>query len=115
MDAKFIVGALLVLAIAYYFFVGRRAGTSGEDARALVERGAQLVDVRTAEEFANGHLDGAINVPVQELSRRIGELGPTERTIVVYCRSGARSAHAAELLRSAGFTEIHDLGAMSRW
>lgn len=114
MDPKYILFGVLALALAYAL-VGRKAGTSGADARSLVEHGARLVDVRTAEEYASGHLEGAINVPVQELAARIGELGPTDGSIVVYCRSGARSARAAESLRRAGFTSIHDLGAMSRW
>lgn len=62
-----------------------------------------LVDVRTPEEFAQGHARGAINIPVQELGARLGELSRVKR-VVVYCRSGARSATAARLLRMAGFT-----------
>ena len=83
--------------------------------RRLVEAGARLVDVRTPQEFANGHIPGAVNMPVQDLERRMGELTGKDRPIVLYCRSGARSSSAARMLKSAGYTEVHDLGAMSRW
>lgn len=87
---------------------------SGEEAKRLVQDGATLVDVRTPPEFALGHLDGAVNVPVQDLAVRHAELDPA-RAVVVYCRSGARSAAAAELLSANGFNSVHDLGPKSAW
>lgn len=86
---------------------------TGAEARSLVAAGAQLVDVRTPEEFSEGHLDGARNVPVDDLASHLTEL-PRDRTLVVYCRSGHRSARAAATLRSAGFT-VRDLGPMGAW
>jgi rhodanese-related sulfurtransferase len=80
----------------------------------LVAKGALLLDVRTPEEFATKHLPGALNVPVQELLSRLTKLGPGPRDIVVYCRSGIRSAAAAAVLRSAGH-RVLDLGAMDNW
>ncbi len=85
------------------------------DAKRLVENGAVLLDVRTPEEYAAKHIEGARNIPVQELATRLDEVGPRDRPVVVYCRSGHRAAKATEMLRGAGFTEVHDLGAMSRW
>lgn len=87
---------------------------TGETARALVASGALLLDVRTQEEFAAGHLEGAINIPVQQLEERIDEL-PEGRPLVVYCQSGRRSAKAVELLRANGREAIFDLGPMSAW
>ncbi len=86
-----------------------------EEARTLVAKGARLLDVRSAGEFGAGHLPGAVNVPLSELSSRLSEVGPKDRPIVVYCRSGARSASAAGILRKAGFSSVHDLGPISRW
>lgn len=85
---------------------------AGPNAAELVDKGALLVDVRTPEEFAQEHVLGARNVPVQELSARLTELGPKERPLVIYCRSGARSASAKQLLQNAGFKHVHDMGAM---
>lgn len=85
----------------------------GEKARALVEAGAFLLDVRTPEEFAEGHVEGATNIPVDALAERLADV-PKDHDVVVYCRSGGRSARAASLLREAGY-EVHDLGAMDAW
>lgn len=98
------------------FFLTAAGGVSGDEAKQLVQRGAVLLDVRTPQEFAAGHIDGARNIPVQELEQKLSAL-PAQKSapIVVYCRSGARSAKAASVLRNAGYTEVHDLGAMSNW
>jgi len=98
-------------------WMGLGSGTRRADslrAHELVEQGALLLDVRTREEFANGHLPGAVNVPVGELAARTRELVSPKRPIVVYCRSGARSASAASQLGHLG-VEVHDLGPMSAW
>jgi phage shock protein E len=88
---------------------------SSQDARRLVRQGAILLDVRTPAEFAEAHLPDARNIPVQELGQRLTELGARHRPIVVYCRSGARSATAARLLSERGFGNVHDLGGMGNW
>ena len=104
----------VVLAVGYLAML-RGGNVSGADARRLVASGALLVDVRTFEEFTSGHLPGAVNIPVQELDRRLGELGPKDRPIVLYCRSGNRSGRAARMLERAGFATIHHLGSIRRW
>jgi phage shock protein E len=101
--------------IAAYFMFLKGGDVSGAEARQLVRTGARLVDVRTPGEFTAGHIEGAINIPVQELEARLNELQPKDRGIVVYCRSGHRSGNAARMLKSAGFSVVHDLGPMSRW
>lgn len=84
------------------------------DHRALVAEGAQLLDVRTPAEFSAGHAPGAKNVPVDELAARLPELAYGSRQVVVYCRSGARSARAAQMLRAAGY-EVVDIGSLDAW
>ncbi len=84
------------------------------DGREKVQNGALLLDVRTPEEFREGHVQGAKNIPVQELARRLHELGPKTQHVVVYCRSGGRSAAAAQLLKGQGYS-VTDIGAMSNW
>jgi phage shock protein E len=108
------VAIVLALGLAWAYLT-RGGDTSGAEAQALVQKGARLVDVRTPAEFAAGHLPGALNVPVDELEQRLGELGPTEQPIILYCRSGSRSSRAARVLESAGFRQVHDLGPMSAW
>jgi rhodanese-related sulfurtransferase len=84
------------------------------NARELVANGAVLLDVRTAAEFAERHIPGALNIPVQELGTRLRELGPTTRPVVVHCRSGVRSASAAQLLQRAGY-DVLDIGGIGNW
>lgn len=77
----------------------------------IEEDGAVLIDVRTKEEYNEGHLDNAINIPYDVIVSNIKE--DKDTPIVVYCKSGARSAKAAKSLEDAGFTKVYDLGAMS--
>lgn len=86
----------------------------GPTAKRLVAGGARLVDVRTLEEYGSQHLDGAENVPVDTLATT-DIAGPKDAPVVVYCRSGKRSARAAARLRELGHTKVYDLGAMTRW
>jgi phage shock protein E len=71
--------------------------------------GAFLVDVRTPEEFAEGSVTGAVNVPVDEVASRIEEFKGKE-SIVVFCRSGNRSGKALEILTSNGITNVTNGG-----
>jgi rhodanese-related sulfurtransferase len=76
-----------------------------------------VLDVRSAAEFAEGHIPGAVNIPHDVIGERVAELGPAgERDIVVYCRSGRRSALAIETLKTAGFSRLFHLdGDYLRW
>lgn len=85
----------------------------GARAKELVAQGAKLVDVRSPEEYAAGHVDGAVNVPVDTVSTH--DFGAKDGAIIVYCGSGARSARAATALTGQGYTAVYDLGAMSNW
>jgi rhodanese-related sulfurtransferase len=83
---------------------GAREVTRAE-AQALLEAGAQLVDVRGAHEWGAGRIAGATHLPLEELAGRSGELDP-ERPVVLYCRGGNRSSMAAEALAGAGFDAV---------
>ena len=112
----FKIAFLIVVAVAVGGWFWLRAGTTpGADARTLVKEGARLVDVRTPDEFSRGHIEGAVNIPVSDIEARVGELGAKQEPIVLYCRSGARSAKAKTLLESKGFTRVVNLGGMSNW
>lgn len=114
MNQNILFIALMALAVGYFFFA-QRNNISGADAHKLVEQGARLVDVRSPGEFAGGHLEGAINIPVQDIERRMSELEPKTQPIVVYCASGMRSSRAAGILKNAGFARVENLGSMNRW
>ena len=74
-----------------------------------------LIDVRTPEEFASGHIDGAINIPYDQIDAKNASVTAINkgRSIVVYCRSGRRSAIARESLQQLGYRQVRDGGSMA--
>lgn len=89
-------------------------------AHRLVEQGALLLDVRTESEFAEQHLPSAHNIPHTEVPARVDEIerlvgGDRSTPIVVYCRSGRRSALAKEALSQRGFSQVTNLGGIGDW
>lgn len=80
----------------------------------LMSEGAILIDVRSASEYAEGHLDNSINLTVDTIGVNIEKLVSDKNTkVIVYCRSGNRSATAANTLINLGYKNVYDLGAMS--
>ena len=75
----------------------------------LLSEGGQIVDVRSEEEFAYGHKDGSINIPLDLLENRINELDNT-KPIILCCASGSRSAMARSTLMANGFKNVHNAG-----
>jgi phage shock protein E len=78
-----------------------------------------LVDVRTAEEYQAGHISGAVLFPYDEIDGRKADFRKlavsADRKIVVYCRSGRRSAIAAQTLVGLGYTDVANFGAVTNW
>ncbi len=76
---------------------------------------AVFLDVRSAQEYALGHIPGSVNVPLMAI-RRIGAKVPDKSTpIFVYCQSGARSHKAAVYLTDAGYTNVTDIGGLNSY
>ena len=84
--------------------------------RLMAEPGSRLLvlDVRTAEEYATGHVPGAVLAPYDAIEREFREADKA-RPIVVYCRSGRRSALARQTLLAMGFVDVSDFGAVDNW
>ena len=78
---------------------------------------AVLIDVRTFEEFEVNHIEGAINIPVDEITKeRLKEITEDKLdNIIVYCRSGNRSKTAAIKIIELGYTNVFDLGSIDNW
>lgn len=82
----------------------------------LSEVGYIILDVRTEEEYAQGHVPGAILLPDYEIETRAEEVLPNkDQLILVYCRSGRRSKAAAEALIELGYTNVKDFGGIIDW
>jgi rhodanese-related sulfurtransferase len=78
---------------------------SRDEARKLVDDGAQLVDVRADHEWEAGRIPGAVHIPLAELADRAGEID-REQPVVLYCRGGNRSSMAAAALTDAGYDAV---------
>lgn len=78
------------------------------DLRALYEQGAYILDVREADEYALGHIKGAINIPLSVLRDRLSDI-PRDRPVYVHCRMGQRSYNAARVLTQSGFQEVYNV------
>mgnify|MGYP005852636051 CR=1 FL=1 len=74
---------------------------------------ATLIDVRTKGEYLAGHIGRAINIPLDEIERRIAEINALPKPLVLYCRSGARSGMATQMLRQAGVQDVHNGGGIA--
>jgi rhodanese-related sulfurtransferase len=84
---------------------GEPREVSREEARKMVDEGAQLVDVRADHEWEVGRIAGATHIPLPELPQRTGEIDK-DRPVVIYCRGGNRSSMAGAALAEAGFDAV---------
>ena len=83
--------------------------TPAVDFKQLIADGALVVDVRTPFEYKSGHIKGSVNIPVDTIKGKVGELKQKNKTIITCCRSGARSGLAKSILRNGGI-EAHNGG-----
>ena len=108
-----VIGAVLMAAASAYWYMlpGENEGEYGD---VTVERAMELInekpslvilDVRTDGEYGDGHIEGAVNIPVNELEGRLGELEKEDETLV-YCRTGNRSGTAVGILKENGYEKI---------
>ena len=75
-----------------------------------------ILDVRTAGEFADGHITGAVNIPNESIGPEVSSLLPDkDQLILVYCRSGNRSKQASQKLSDLGYTQVMEFGGINTW
>lgn len=89
-----------------------------EEAKQIIDSETEhtILDVRTDEEYAEGHIPGAILIPDYEIEQKAPEiLTDKDRTILVYCRSGNRSKAASEKLVQLGYTDVREFGGIIDW
>jgi rhodanese-related sulfurtransferase len=80
------------------------------DYATLVKTGAMIIDVRSPGEFSSGHIDGSINIPLDEIAKKAPELEKKNKVLITVCRSGNRSGSAKAILEKAGL-EVYNGGA----
>jgi phage shock protein E len=83
-----------------------------EDLGALIEAGTQIVDVRSKEEYASGHLKGSLNITLHDLNRNLGKIRK-DKSVIVCCASGVRSSSAKNILELQGYKVYNGGGWMS--
>jgi phage shock protein E len=109
---RYVFIALAIL-IALYL-IRRLQGVNRMPASLVKQRidaGAMIIDVRTPDEFRDGAYPGAVNIPVSNLGARLAEI-PKDKSVVLYCASGARSSSAARVLKQAGYTDVINAGGL---
>ena len=76
----------------------------------LVQNGAMILDVRSKNEFSDGHIKGSINIPVEQLGNSLNKLKDKTRHIITCCASGSRSSYAKKILLSNGYINVYNGG-----
>ena len=110
--------AAAVVVVAFFIYKQFRSRLNNEEAAAVSQAlaaGARIVDVRTPAEYAAGHVPNAVNVPLGQLQSSLKKVGKKRKPVVVYCRSGSRSASAVSILRSRGFAQVLDMKTQGNW
>lgn len=92
-----------------FAFLNKILGGETVDIKALLQRGAVIIDVRTPGEFQAGHTKGAINMPLDSIGSQVGRIKAMNKPVITCCRSGARSGSAASMLKAQGI-EAHNGG-----
>ena len=76
---------------------------------------AVLLDVRTVDEYGQGHIEGSVNIPLQNIHTVKNNIPDLDKPIYVHCLSGARSAQATSVLKSMGYTNVTDIGGINSY
>jgi phage shock protein E len=108
---------ILVIAVAAVglLLFKRLSFVSEDTAGRLLQQGALVIDVRSTTEFASGHLPGAINIELGNLTDEIGRrVSNKDQPLLLHCLSGGRSGVAQHQLKRMGYTNVHNLGSYGR-
>lgn len=108
MHRRAFLALLLLPVLAACGAKGSYQNVGPEELYRALESGALIVGVRTPEEYALGHVPGAVNLPVEEVARWADTL-PKDKPVYLYCRSGNRSRQAAEYLKRKGYANLYNV------
>lgn len=110
----YLLGGMIVAFLLVKVFTGGSLMADREEVKQKIKNGALVVDVRSVGEFSGGHFNGALNIPVDEVQRRISEFGSNkDREIILYCRSGGRAGSAKQMLEAAGYKKVVNAGGLN--
>lgn len=95
---------------------GYKSITPQEVIDIIGSEGVYLIDVREIEEFSKSHIDGAINIPLSNLTQTVeGQIADKDSILIVYCQGGIRSAKSARLLFNMEYINVFDVGGIDNW
>ncbi|TFB23823.1 rhodanese-like domain-containing protein [Filobacillus milosensis] len=110
-----VLAVIIIIGVLRYVKTQRILNTLTEDQFIEGYRKAQLIDVREPNEFDNGHILGARNIPMSQLKQRLQEIRP-DKPVYLYCQSGQRSMRAATMLHKRGYQDLNHLkGGFRKW
>jgi rhodanese-related sulfurtransferase len=111
-----ILALIITVAVVVVLLTTFRSRWVREDrALALLTAGAKVIDVRRPDEFAQGAVPGAINIPLDVLTEELPQrISNKSQPLLLHCLGGVRSQTGAAALRKLGYTEVHNLGSLSR-
>jgi len=115
--ALLVIIALLIMTMVRARLLGFQELKAGEAVELMNRQEPLVLDVREADEYLTGHIQGSVHIPVGELEGRLDELQVSrDRPILIYCRAGQRSAQAATVLKRQGFSQMYKLdGGIMAW
>ncbi len=100
--------------MGFFDFLFGKKEQASVDFKQLAKDGALILDVRTKEEYDAGHIDGAINIPVQVIESHLDEIkGYNKNMVIAYCRSGRRSGKATDILNKANIKTVNGGGFLA--
>lgn len=106
---------VIIGAVAAFVMIKHFTQVSPADARGWLDKGALVIDVRSEGEYAQRHLPGAINIPLDRLGDEIGRHAPDKaQPLMLHCRSGGRSAVGQKTLEKLGYQHVFNLGSYGR-
>jgi rhodanese-related sulfurtransferase len=117
---KILIIVLVIIGLVGLFFLVSTPSENAQSEEKItmntvnsdIENGSLLLDVRTEEEFSDGYIDGAINLPLDDIKSNKFPNVSKDKPLYVYCRSGNRSAEASKILEDAGYINVIDLGGV---
>ena len=105
--------SLIVICLMLTACASKYETITTNEALELIDKGAVVIDVRTAEEYNEGHIKGAVNIPLNEIENISYDKNDT---LIVYCASGVRSSNAVNTLADMGYTSLYNLdGGLLNW
>jgi phage shock protein E len=112
---NWIITFIVAAAVAVFFWRKKAGQISAQDARAYVEKGALLIDVRSPGEFKAGHLPSVINIPLGEIETVLPRRAHDKnQVLLLHCQSGMRSSAAVTKLKRMGYANAFNLGSYGR-